>query len=492
MASAPASAEEAEVPAGRPPGGPLAITIEEAVLRALENNRSLQMERLNPPLQRTYEKEERAAFDPVVSAEISGGREKGESPTGEETRTNLTGAGVGLSQYLPTGTQVDLGLTTDRSWGTATSEQHATRAGFSVSQALLRGAGLGPNLARLRQAQLDTLFSEYELRGFAEALVAQVETVYWDYVLAERQIKIYEESLRLAEQQLEQTRQRIRVGSLAETELAAAQAEMALRQEALIDARSRAQSIRVRLVRLIDPRLLTAPALEVLAQSEPLVPAALLDAISDCLAVAFRMRPELNQARLNIARGDLEIVKTRNGLLPRMDLFVTLGKTGYADSFGRSVHDIATDGYDVFGGVSVEFPIGNRAAEAHHERAVLSRRQYVESYRNLQDLVREDVTTAYIEVQRSRQQVDATAATRKLQEEKLRAETAKFGVGKSTALLVAQAQRDLVASQVDEVAAVVSYLNGLTNLSRLDGSLLERRRIDSPGRDPVVSDLDVP
>jgi outer membrane protein len=31
----------------------------------------------------------------------------------------------------------------------------------------------------------------------------------------------------------------------------------------------------------------------------------------------------------------LETVVTRNGLLPRLDFFITLGKTGYADSFCR-------------------------------------------------------------------------------------------------------------------------------------------------------------
>ena len=53
---------------------------------------------------------------------------------------------------------------------------------------------------------------------------------------------------------------------------------------------------------------------------------------------------------------------------------------------------------------------------------------------------------AHIEVQRLWQQVAAPAATRRLQEVKLRAETETFRVGRSTTLLVAQAQRDLLQS----------------------------------------------
>jgi len=192
-------------------------------------------------------------------------------------------------------------------------------------------------------------------------------------------------------------------------------------------------------------------------------------------------------ARLLVKRGDLELVKTRNGLLPRLDLFVTLGKTGYADSFGRSVE--ATDegrNYDVFAGVQFLYPPVNREARAQHSRAVLSRQQSLEAVRNLAQLVEEDVRSAYIEVNRAREQIPATAATRQFQQEKVRAETEKFRVGKSTSLLVAQAQRDLLQSQIAEVEAVANYLKALVNLHRLEGSLLERRGIAAPGREPVT------
>jgi outer membrane protein len=112
---------------------------------------------------------------------------------------------------------------------------------------------------------------------------------------------------------------------------------------------------------------------------------------------------------------------------------------------------------------------------------MLSQRQSAESLENIRDLIREDIKIAYIETLRTRQQVDATAATRKFQEEKLRAETAKFRVGISTALHVAQAQRDLVTSQVAEVEAVTGFLIAMIELYRFEGSLLARRGISISG-----------
>lgn len=474
------------------PAGPMTITIEDAVLMALENNRALSVERLNPPIERTFEQLERAAFDPVVSADVSAEETSADDRTGTSSATSSgestpnrdssTSGSAGVSELLPTGTTIDLSMTTDptASAVAATGDQ-TTRAALTVTQALLEGRGVGVNLANLRQARLDTQLSEYELRGFAEALVAEVENTYWDYVLARRQVEILDESLKLAQQQFGETQKRVNVGDLAELELAAAEAEVALRREALINARSTVDTLAARLVRLIRPSALVSADRQVTPQTEPTISAEPLAPLEEHVAVGLRMRPDLNQARLLVQRGNLDLVKTKNGLLPRMDLFISIGKTGYADSFGRSVSDLGEDN-DVSVGLKFEHTLGNRAAEARRRNAVLTQQQLDESLRNIEDLVREDVELAYIEVKRARQQVDATATTRKFQEEKLRAEMARFRVGNSTALLVALAQRDLVASQVSEVAAITNYLKARTDQFLKEGSLLERRGLSAPGR----------
>ena len=50
---------------------------------------------------------------------------------------------------------------------------------------------------------------------------------------------------------------------------------------------------------------------------------------------------------------------------------------------------------------------------------------------------------------------------------------------------MAQAERNLLESQIVEIQAVVSHLKALVELYRMDGSLLERRGIQAPGREPV-------
>lgn len=471
--------------------GPLTITVEQAMLLALENNKSLMVQRLNPQIERTVEQQQLAAFDPDLTAQVADERNQvARGPT--PYRSDGIAGSVGVQEFLPTGTTLGVTGGTGQVLLPDDEEVYASRVAFNATQSLLRGFGPAVNLASVNQARLDVEISQYELRGFAQTLVAQVEETYWDYVLAQRQIEIFQQSLDLAQKQLEETQERVRLGDLASSELPAAEAEVALRRENLINARSALATTKLNLLRLLNPPSSGAAApkdalwaREIVTQSRPVNPSIKLDEVESHVALALRMRPDLNQARLLWQRDELEIVKTRNGLLPKLDLFVTLGKTGYAGSFGNSVRNVDDDNYDASVGLALEYPPLNRAARARHLQAVLTRRQQREAIDNLSQLVEVDVRSAYVEVTRTQEQVTATAATRRLQEEKLQSETEKFRIGKSTSLLVAQAQRDLVAAQISEVQAVVSYLQAFVELYRLEGSLLDRRGVAAPGREPV-------
>jgi outer membrane protein TolC len=472
----------------------LKIGVEEAILLAMENNRSLVVERMNPEISRTFEKEELSLFDPILDAEVSTRRYVADrlsrAGRGIESSTvdSVTGS-LTLSKFFATGTTLELQGSTSYTDSSLYSDTFtANRLGFTVTQALLQGMDIRANLASVNQARLGTLISQYELRGFTEILLEEVESKFWDYALAQRQIEIYTNSLNLAEKQMTETEERIKIGDLAETELAAAQAEVALRRENLINARSTLARERLNLLWLLNPSPSIDWSRDVVLEYETSWPDIELDNVEQHVQVALKMRPDLNQARLQIQQGDLEVIKTKNGLLPKMDFFIAFGKTGYADTFNRALDDIKRGSYDVTGGLIFEYPPINRGAQARHGRAVIGRQQLLEAIENLVQLVQVDVRSAYIEVTRAREQISATAATRNFQEEKLRAETEKFRVGKSTSLLVGQAQRDFVASQIAEIEAVANYLKALVALYRLEGSLLQRRGLAAPGGEPVTLD----
>jgi outer membrane protein len=168
-----------------PAGAELKVTIANAILMGLENNKSLVVDRFNTPITRTFEQQALAAFDPLVTGQASWQYQRAPQlggPSFGDLQT--TAAQLGVTEFLP------IGMTVVLQWDTGlfdpSSPMSDTNAfNLSVTQSLLRGAGLDVNLATLRQTRIDTLSSQYELRGFAESIIARVEEAYWTFALAQ-------------------------------------------------------------------------------------------------------------------------------------------------------------------------------------------------------------------------------------------------------------------------------------------------------------------
>lgn len=472
----------------------LDLSVEDAVALALDHNPSLAAQRLQPLITGTFAAVERAVFDPSVFARIESSREVTQRVSEDiqqnfDVRSENEQARVGLRQTLPTGTELELSLQQDLSESNRSPRQAGTRVGLTLTQALLSGFGISSNLVALRQARADTMASAYELRGFITSLVTDVEKTYWDYLGARRRIEILDNALDVAQQQSDEAKARIEAGTVARVEQAAFAAEAARRRQDLIDGRAEAERLRIRLLQLISVPGQTRYERALTPTTDVATDAAPLDDPGDYVALAAQRRPELNQARLDVARNELEVVATRNGLLPRLDLFVTLGQTGFARSYGRAYDELPSrDTYDLSGALEFEYPLGNRAGRALDRRAKAGVRQAEASLDNLERVIDAEVRYALIEAARAAAQIDATAATVHFQEQTLDAEKSRFDVGRSTALLVAQAQRDLLSARLDRIDAFIAYRQALIDLHVADGTLLTRRLVDAPGELPPSLD----
>lgn len=467
--------------------GPLAK--KRALLMALKNNQALVVERLTPRIARTWEPELWSVFDPVLTGAIGHERVAGEDLRSRGERFNYHSDAVvgeaGLTKLFPTGTQVALGAMTEIGDVSMLDQLVRSRVGLTVTQPLLKGAGTETNLAVVRQARLDALASDYQLRGFVEMFVAEVEQTYWDCMLAKLQIEIFEKVVDVARKRLERTKDRIKAGTISRTEQWAAEGGLARRRERLIDAQSDLKTAKLRLLRAMNPGGNGFWEHDFQLPKPPDVPNETLDVDPATYAeAAMQMRPDLNEARLRVKQGTLEVVRTRNGLLPQLDLFVTWGKSGYAKSFGGSWGDMPGDAHDLVFGVRAAVPLGNHAARAQHKRAKLTHRQAQEALKNMEQLVQQDVRTAYIEVERATAQIEASKVTLSGRERTYRAEVDRHAIGRSTMFQVIRAERNLLESQNTVAQSIIDYLKAFVELHRLTGRLLQLRGIEAAGGEP--------
>jgi outer membrane protein len=128
-------------------------------------------------------------------------------------------------------------------------------------------------------------------------------------------------------------------------------------------------------------------------------------------------------------------------------------------------------------GRSLNIPIRNRAAQAQVATDQLTYRQQQLVLQRLENQVRVDVQNAQIGVSNARAQLAAAQKAQVLQQQTLDAEQKKLQLGASTTYNVILAERDLVTSQSNTVAAEAAYAKARVELDRATGQILYNHNI---------------
>jgi len=492
------------------------LTRDGAILTALLHNRAIEVARLGPKIDRTLIPEARAVFDPSLTAALSTGYDKRprndnsgttwSSVQGGNSNSSLTAAYQVLRQldqaatilkqpdvpYLRTEdtegstairTLTPLGTEVSLSGGLNAYETNLAGNTFegnwsiNVVQPLLAGAGTGVNLATLRQVKNRFAQGEHTFRMAVLNTVAQVEQSYWDLVLAREVLKIREFGVTLADEQLRRNEDLLAVGKAIEGDVAAARAEKASRTADLTDAQAAIRTQTLSLIQLLNPHAAAPWAL----RFEPVDPpdAASMPVDSErSAALAMSYRPELAEARLASANADLEVIRNRNGLRPRLDLVASYGRTSVGPSksdASRFLDDDEFSNYRI--GAQFQTPLVYRAERARYRRAKLSAEEAVLNVARLEQEVAKEVRQAGVEVERQWARLSAAREAMTSRAEQLRIAAGRNAVGKTTNLDLLIVQRDYIQSQVDEITARVKYCQALASLYAAEGTLLERRGV---------------
>lgn len=194
---------------------------------------------------------------------------------------------------------------------------------------------------------------------------------------------------------------------------------------------------------------------------------------------ALTQRPDLREARLRREQNRLELVHTRNGLLPRLDFFAYLAKTGFGEDLDRAQSEFSGDTYEWSAGLRLLHELGRDAPAARDRIARLDMEQADLAIHNLELEAETEVRLALVDLDRARSQVEAGRVTLRLRQATLQAERERFELGDATALDVAQAQRDLLESQIDHLRARVQTRLALIDLHIAGGLYLSRRGIET-------------
>lgn len=370
---------------------------------------------------------------------------------------------------------------------------------LQVTQNLLYGFGSAVNGRNIRIQRNNIKVTDLQFRQQVITTISSVLNLYWDLVAYNEEVRSREEEVRVAQQLLDNNREQVRLGTLAEIEVTRAQSQLYAAKQDLLIAQTNVIQQEAILKNAISRSGIASPELEnvhiVPLDRMTAPPAENLPPQEQAVASALENRPELEQARLNIDSKKIGLVGIRNELKPTLQAFAELtnnGLTGQVTELG-----VAQGGVPYFGGdygnllaqvfrrnfpnysagFSLNIPLRNRAAQSDYVTSVIDIRQSELDLQKQVNQVRLDVRNAIVGLQQARARLDAAAQSRILSQQTFEGDQKKYQLGASTSYQVVQDQRDLSSAQASEMEALANYSHAHINYEQAIGQTLEANNV---------------
>lgn len=346
---------------------------------------------------------------------------------------------------------------------------------LTLTQPLLRGFWLDPNLAGIRAAEVLRDETKILEENQASKVLARVARAYWDLFLARSELEIRRSSLQLAKEQDRVSRLNVEAGRLPELAIFQTANAVAAREEAVVLAEAGLGDAAARLALQLDLPSTESP----LPTDEPTpdFSEVVRDRVSE---ETLRRNPQLLAARKDLERREQMLISARDRVWPDLDLFGSVGTTAYAslgdqggENYGDSWSELFDrDGLNFAAGLLFSYPLGNDAAEGDLERRVLDRKQALLRVKQLEDSLVSQVEAAVRYVVTNRKRIEVTRQALVYAEKRLTAERALFDTGRATTRDVLEAQDVLERSRQSEARAKVDLVKSRITLQDLTGGLL--------------------
>jgi outer membrane protein len=320
---------------------------------------------------------------------------------------------------------------------------------------------------------------------------------YYSLEAADEDVKAKRSAAETATTFLGNVKEQVRVGSLAPSETINADSLAITAQQALVDSETAVKQQETQLKNLLS-RTGTADPVLAGAHILPVDPIRIPDRddlppLEDLVKQALANRTDLAAEKQNEAASVISNLGTKNGILPFAVLggsesqvgIAGTGKTVTIDGFTATPNPYLVGGIGNALGqvfrrdfpsesvyVAYESTFRNRQALGDYGIDQLSLRQTQLSLRKDLNQVQVDVQNYVIALRQARARYEAAVENRILQEQLYASERKRFELGASIPYNVTQQQRDLMAAQNSQTAALVAYITARIALDRTTGAIL--------------------
>lgn len=452
------------------------LSISETTRLVLASNENIKISYLSLDSSRRAIATQAAAFNPVFSTSADLDRTRTPSTSDVVTLSETASYSGSVSQVLPTGATVDVGLSHSRSG--RENRTYSSSGTVSVSQPLFKDFGPTVTYANLNIARTNLEIAFWDLKQQIITSVTDAQLAYWEILRTQEELRARQLSYRQSADLVEQSRRELDLGNRSYADVLQAEATTASREEAVLRAQNTLKNRQDDLRFILNVR---APG----DWERPIVIADRLEADIDylkidakeALAEALKNRPDYRRAFERLKNLELSLTVAKNDLLPDMTLDYSYDSNGVGnngDSFPRVFSHNAPD----WGaGLTLRVPWGLEEEIAAYHSAKNNVRAQKLTVSNLALTILRETRSALRDVETNAKRVKSAQLAYELQSKKVEAEQKRFSLGVSTSFQVLIFQADLESASVVRIGAIIDYYESIIRLWRTLGVTLERSGI---------------
>ena len=464
------------------------LTLTEAVRRALEQNFDLKVQGFDRETAEDSLTIAKSAFDPEL--ELSTRRSyqqgalgstvvNGNVVTGATSSVDSDSTRLGVNQLLPTGGVISASGALDRSktvpLRTLPNPAYDSDVAISLRQPLLRNAGLRNTRAAIERARLGVDIANLDFKSVVLAVIRDVEQAYYNLAFAREQLTVRLFSLDVAQRLLEENRSRAATGVATDLDVLQAEVGVANARRNVLLAQQTVQDREDALLAEIEPFGFSIP-LGTVELAEEAIPEINGDR---SFKLARDNTPELLVQQTAIEQLKIDKDVARRNRLPTLDVGGALGYNTRQNSYRSAASRVWDgDGYSWSVDATLRFPWGLRADRARYRQSVSLLNREQARLQQIEQNVMVQVRAAVRAVETNIESVNISALATQLSLRQYELEKARYDAGLSTFRRVQEAQEDLDNARVNEVQAKVTLRNAMADLARLEGSSLNRYRVN--------------
>ncbi|MGD9560805.1 MAG: TolC family protein [Pyrinomonadaceae bacterium] len=505
------------------------LTLAEAITKALENNKDIEVTRKNVKIAEFDLKAARGVYEPKFTGQTFYERATVPnisffSPDVTSVTSDSIVGNAGVQAFVPGfGTVLNAKFNNTRLGSdnpvSIISPELSSNFSIELVQPIFRGRSFDQQRRSIEIAKRNLSLTDTQFRQRTIEVISNVQRAYWDLTYALRNLQVQRDGVKDAKDQLEHNRRLVEEGQLAPIDIVAAETQVANFEQSVYDALNSVGVAENNLKNLISANRGDALWNQAITPIDSVDLQPPVTTLAQAIDAAMQNRPELevNQAQKDLNAIDQRYYKELKK--PQIDLVASYTSAGVGGSLNpgfnnpftrgcvenpnteecqnaalatqallQSVGSTRTAFTDIFAnkyptfrvGVQFNLPLfGDKTSRAQYGRSLVEGEKLETELAQIEQNIQVDVRNALQALRTAEARLRAAAIARENSVKQYESEQRKLDSGQSDIYRVLERQTALTTARSNELRAQTELNKAIADLQRATGNSLKANNVEA-------------